>query len=285
MKIKGPEKLLFGTGGMPHSTHTSMKSPSTADGIAQIRKLGLGAMELEFVRQIYIKKETAGKIAEAAKKHQVVLTCHSPYFINLNAKEKPKIHASHGYIANSAIITALCGGWSTCFHAGYYMKDPPESVYKIIKENLKEIVKRVHGEVGKNIWVRPEVSGKVSQFGSLQEILKLSQEIEGVMPCIDFSHLHARTNGKFNTHAEFRSVLQEVEKSLGKEGLQNMHIHVSGIEYGEKGEKNHVNLRQSDMNYKDLCKAWREFKVRGVVVSESPDIEGDALLMKKEFEK
>ena len=62
-------------------------------------------------------------------------------------------------------------------------------------------------------------------------------------------------------------------------------IHVSGIEYGEKGEKNHVNLRQSDMNYKDLCKAWREFKVRGVVVSESPDIEGDALLMKKEFEK
>ena len=259
--MNGPKELLFATAGIP----ISAKGDGTARGIEQVGKLGLGAMEIEFVRQIYIKKDATASIAEVAKKNNILLTCHAPYFINLNAKEKKKLYASYGYISNSAIIISLCGGWSACFHAGYYMKDPAPAVYKI--------------------WVRPEVSGRVSQFGSLQEILKLSQELDQVAPCIDFSHLHARTNGKFNTLEEFRQIHTEVEKALGKEGLQNMHIHVSGIAYGEKGEKNHLILKESDMNYKDLCKVWKEFKVKGVVVCESPNIEKDALLLKKTYEK
>lgn len=278
--MKGPKELLFATAGIP----ISAKGGGTARGIEQVGKLGLGAMEIEFVRQIYIKKDATASIAEVAKKNNILLTCHAPYFINLNAKEKKKLYASYGYISNSAIIISLCGGWSACFHAGYYMKDPAPAVYKIIKENLKKIVKKVK-DAGHKIWVRPEVSGRVSQFGSLQEILKLSQELDQVAPCIDFSHLHARTNGKFNTLEEFRQIHTEVEKALGKEGLQNMHIHVSGIAYGEKGEKNHLILKESDMNYKDLCKVWKEFKVKGVVVCESPNIEKDALLLKKTYEK
>ena len=75
-----------------------------------------------------------------------------------------------------------------------------------------------------------------------------------------------------------------MEKALGKEGLHNMHIHLSGIEYGEKGEKNHLILEESDMNYKELLKVWKEFDIRGCVISESPNIEEDALLMKKYYE-
>jgi len=275
-----PKELLFATAGIPISS----KGMGTVGGIEQVRKLGLGGMELEFVRQVYVRKDSAPLIAECAKKHDIVLTCHAPYFINLNAKEEKKIHASYGYIQNSAAMASLCGGWSVCFHAGYYLGDPPGKVYKVIKENLKKIVKNVKNE-GHKIWVRPEVSGKLSQFGDLQEILKLSQEIDQVMPCIDYSHLHARTNGKFNTYKEFVGIHEDVEKALGKEGLQNMHLHVSGIEYGEKGEKKHLILKKSDMNYKDLCKVWKEFKVKGVVVCESPNIEEDALLLKKTYEK
>jgi len=275
-----PKELLFATAGIPASS----KGGGTVGGIEQVKKLGLGAMEMEFVRQVYIKKDKAPVIADAAKKNNILLTSHAPYFINLNAKEDKKIYASYGYISNSAIITSLCGGWSSCFHAGYYMKDPAGKVYKVIKENLKKIVKKVK-DAGHKIWVRPEVSGRVSQFGSLQEILKLSQEIEQVAPCIDYSHLHARTNGKFNTREEFIDIHREVERALGKEGLQNMHLHLSGIAYGEKGEKNHLILKESDMNYKDLCKVWKEFKVKGVVVCESPNLEKDALLLKKTYEK
>ena len=104
------------------------------------------------------------------------------------------------------------------------------------------------------------------------------------MPCIDFAHLHARSGGKYNTSLEFKEILEKVEKMLGKEGLQNMHIHMSGIAYSEKGEKNHLILKESDFNYKDLLKVWKEFKIKGVVINESPNIEVDALLMKKTFE-
>ena len=105
------------------------------------------------------------------------------------------------------------------------------------------------------------------------------------MPCVDFAHFHARTNGKYNTYEEFAGILEKIEKALGKKGLENMHIHITGIAYGPKGEKNHLNLEESDLKYTELLKALKDFKVKGVVVCESPNIEGDALLMKKTFEK
>ena len=112
----------------------------------------------------------------------------------------------------------------------------------------------------------------------------MSSEIEQVLPCIDFAHLHARSNGKYNTLNEFREIFEKTEKNLGKKALENMHIHMSGIRYSEKGERNHLELKDSDMNYKDLIKIFKEFKIKGVVVSESPNIEKDALLMKRIYE-
>ena len=136
-----------------------------------------------------------------------------------------------------------------------------------------------------NIWIRPETTGKESQFGNIDEILELSQELENVMPCIDFAHFHARTNGKYNSYKEFSEILEKVEKKLGRKGLENMHIHITGIAYSEKGEKNHLNLKESDFKYKELIKALKDFKVKGVAISESPNIEGDALLMQKIYKK
>ena len=118
----------------------------------------------------------------------------------------------------------------------------------------------------------------------MNEVIKLSNDVEQVMPCIDFSHFFARETGKHNTHEEFKKILEQIEKGIGKEALQNMHIHVSGIAYGDKGEKHHLILEESNFNYKELMKALKEFKVKGVLISESPNIEEDALLMKKCYE-
>ncbi len=273
-------RLNFGTAGIPLST----KPRDTINGIKEVRKLNLDALELEFVRQIYIKKDQTPEIGKQAKSDNVILTAHCPYFINLNSEDKKKYYASIGYIKNSAIITSLCDGYSVCFHAGYYQKQDPEKVYKKIKEAIKMIVKDVK-EQNKNIWIRPEISGKQSQFGSLNEIIRISKEIDQVLPCIDFSHLYARTIGQNNTREEFKKILQEIEKSLGKIALNNMHIHLSGIAYGEKGEKNHLNLKDSKLNYEDLLKTLKEFKCKGVVICESPNIEEDAILLKEIYKK
>lgn len=273
-------KLLFGTAGIPLST----KDRNTENGIKRVRELGLDSMELEFVHSVNIKKDKAPGIKEIASKNQIVLTCHGQYYINLSSQEIAKQKASIQRIYNAASTASLCGAYSMTFHPAFYQGMEKEKVYEIVKKNLKEAVKKVKDE-GHKIWVRPETTGKGTQFGDLNELLKLSQEIDQVMPCIDFSHLHARSNGKWNTKKEFEQVLEMVEKILGKEGLKEMHIHLSGIEYGEKGEKNHLILEKSDMNYKDLIKVWKEFNIAGIVICESPNIEGDALLMKKTYDE
>lgn len=273
------DKLRFGTAGIP----TSTKDRNTPNGIVQINKLGLAAMELEFVHSINISKDKAPEIAKIAKEQDVVLTCHAPYYINLNAEEKPKIAASMKRIADSARTLSLCGGWSVCFHPGYYMKTTKEKAYEAVKKHLKEVMTTLTKE-GIDIWVRPETTGRGTAFGDVYELIKLSSEVENVLPCIDFAHLHARSVGKYNTLDEFSEVLTTVEKQIGKEALQNMHIHLAGINYGDKGELNHLNLKQSDMNYKDLVKTWKDFKIKGVVISESLNIEKDAQLLREEYQ-
>ncbi|MBL7051067.1 TIM barrel protein [Candidatus Woesearchaeota archaeon] len=274
------KKLLFGTAGIPIST----LNRTTLNGIKRVKELNLSAMELEFVRSINITKEKAPEVKKTAKKHNIVLTSHAPYFINLNAIEKHKLHASINRILNSAKITHLCGGYSTTFHAGFYLKQDPEKVYEKIKKQIQHIRKTMD-EQGIDIWLRPETTGKQTQFSGLKDLLNISQETQGVMPCIDFAHMHARTAGKNNTTPEFQAMMNQVEKILGKEGLKNMHIHMSGIHYTEKGERHHLPLKESDMNYKDLLKVLKEFKIAGVVISESPIIEKDALLMNKYYNK
>lgn len=115
--------------------------------------------------------------------------------------------------------------------------------------------------------------------------MKLSEELEMVLPTIDFAHAHARNRGKCNSVEEWREMLSFIEDRLGREALDNMHIHMSGIEYTDKGEKRHLPLQESDMNWEDLLRVLKEFRVKGVVISESPNIEEDALLMKKKYEE
>ncbi len=274
-----PSKLLFATPGIPLSTQPR----DTANGIRQLKRLGLSAMELEFVQSVFITKEKAPEIREVVEAEQAVLTCHAPYFINLNAKEPQKRGASRSRILQSAKILDACGGYSVCFHPGFYLGMEPRLAYANVKKELEKIMEEVK-QLGLKAWIRPETTGKPTQFGSIDELCDLSAEFEQVLPVVDFSHLHARTNGKFNTREEFQQVMELIEKKLGKIALHNMHIHLSGIAYGQKGEKNHLNLEESDMNWRELLRVLKDFGAKGVLVTESPNIEEDTTMVQKAFE-
>lgn len=272
--------LLFGPAGVP----LSASSRSTLDGIPQVKKLGLDCMELEFVRGVRMSPDMAEQVKSLAEKHGVVLTAHAPYYINLNSSDSAKTQASIKRILETARITSICGGYSITFHAAYYMSLSKEKVYDVVKSHLRNITRTLKAE-GVNLWIRPETTGKTSQFGDVDELIRLSQEVEQVLPCIDFAHLHARSNGKVNSYSEFCAVLERLEKGLGRQVLGNMHIHMSGIEYSEKGERNHLILKDSDMKYEELLKALNDFKCKGCIINESPNLEEDALLMKKTYQQ
>ncbi len=271
-------ELLFGTGGVPVST----QSRSTEAGIERIAELGLGCMEVEFVQGVRMSPKVAVSVGELAARKNVVLTAHGPYFINLNAVEPQKVHMSKERILQTARIAALFGARSITFHAAFYLKNTPAETYATVKRHLEEIVNILRNE-GNKVTISPEVTGKPSQFGTLEEIFQLGSEIEGVVPCIDFSHWHART-GKANSYQEFLDILDQIEGKLGRQALDNMHIHLSGIAYGKKGEIKHLMLPDSDFRYSELLKALKERKAKGVVICESvPYLEQDALLLQQTY--
>ena len=272
------EGLLFGTGGVP----LSAESGSTEAGIELIAELGLGCMEVEFVQGVKMSPDVAVSVGELAARKNVVLTAHGPYFVNLNAVEPQKVHMSKERILQTARIAALFGARSITFHAAFYLKSTPAETYAVVKRHLQEVVNILQKE-GNKVTISPEVTGKPSQFGTLEELLRLSSELEGVAPCLDFSHWHART-GKANSYQEFLDILDQIERKLGRQGLDNMHIHLSGIAYGNKGEIKHLMLPDSDLQYAELLKALKERRAKGVVICESaPYLEQDALLLQQTY--
>lgn len=236
-------------------------------------------MEIEYVRGSFPGEKMAKAVRDAAFDAGIRLTVHGPYYINLNAAEPEKREASRRRIVDSAYYGSLSGAESLTFHAGYYLGGDPEIVYTRMKDELSH-VDAILRERGIAIDMRPETSGSPKEYGSLSELLKLSLELDFVLPCIDWAHLHAVT-GAVNTTQEFETVLESVRKALGDEALSDSHMHVSGIEYTSKGEKKHCALDESDFNYRDLMRVLSGYDVKGILICESPLLEYDALKLKE----
>ena len=270
--------MLFGTAGVPGSS----PKPDSISGIARVKELGLDAMELEFVRGVHMSEATARAVGKAAEKHGVMLRVHAPYFVNLDSKEKAKLEASKKRIMDSARIGELAGAKIVTFHPAYFQGRDKKEVLERVTGILKEMAAEIKGKNWK-IRLAPETTGKGSQLGSLKETLYMSRHVKGVLPMVDWSHLHARDNGRFKSQKDFENALEEIPTKF----LKNLQMHASGIRYSAKGERNHLNMEEegNDFNFKWMLKALHKKKVSGCIISESPDLEGDALLMQRFWKK
>jgi deoxyribonuclease IV len=261
--------LYIGTAGIPRSA----KKQGVVAGIRRAAELGFTAQEIEFVHGIYMKPALAKEVGKVAKELGITLTVHAPFYVNLNSQEPAKIHASMARIVASAKIGAIAGAKSVTFHPAYYMKKDPKEVYQIVKASLlkiKDELKRSNVDIK----ISPELTGKHSAFGDLYELLSLSKET-GCGICIDFAHHHARLNGGLKTKKDFDTIFDKVVEVLGNRALKDLHMHVSGINYTSKGERNHLMLEDSDFPIKALVSSLKSHKVGGVLICESPNPEED----------
>ena len=273
--------IRFGTVGSPQGTPKS----GTPAAIGYIRELGLSALEIAWVRSVRVKDETCLAMKAAAEEHDVKLSVHAPYYINLNSQTDELMQKSDERLLAAARKGYLAGAREIVFHPGSYHEQPPDEVYSRVKAHLAELRDRLLGE-GVDVVLRPETMGKSAMFGSLEELVSLGAELDGVAPCIDIAHLHARPgDGSFNSDAEFAAMFELVKSELGAESLADMHFHLSGIEYGPKGEKNHLILEESDLEWRAFLQACVDFDVRGTIVVESPNLEEDALLIQRTYKE
>ena len=270
----------FGTVGSPKS---NPKKPGGSVGAAiHIRTLGLSALELGWVRSVRVSEATCAEIKATADENDVALSIHAPYYINLNAdaEEWPK---SRQRLMDAAHFGFLAGATDIIFHPGSYFGKPAEDVLPITIERLSACVSELRAAEN-SVTLRPETMGKSAMLGSLEDTLKMSQAIEGVEPCLDFPHLHARPgDGSMNTYDEWANALQMYVQALGAASLQRLHIHMSGIEYTPKGEKEHLPIEESDLNLDAIFQALKEFNCGGRIVCESPILEDDALLLQRKW--
>jgi deoxyribonuclease-4 len=272
------DRLLFGTAGVPNST---AKKNNPVEGVKRIHELQLDCMQLEFAHGVRMKEEVSSALRKVSYELGIPLTSHGPYYINLNAREQDKIDSSVERIIQTAKISDLCGAESMTFHAAFYMKDSPYDVFDLVEKSLNVIEERL-SRLDIEIELRPELTGKTSQFGSLEELISLSKSVASCKPCMDFSHLYART-GSVNDYKGFCETLETLKTELGANALKEMHIHISGIRSNSKGDLKHLNLEKSKFNWKDLMKALKDMDCRGYVICNSPNLEVDAAMLKQYY--
>lgn len=238
-------------------------------------------MEIEWVQNVPKNPGRMEEIRSTAEKLDMTLTVHAPYFVNLNSPDPVKLSASIQRIVAALSMSQLAGVRSVCVHPAFYLGMDLKIAFENVRRATEKIMK-LKSKLFPSVNLAYETMGKPTQFGTLEEVLRLSKEFD-LYPTVDPAHMHARTNGKINSTKEWNEMFDLYEKYLGKKSLKNVHMHFSGIAYGPKGEKHHLPLQKSDARWKDFLAVLKKRKIEGTVVCESPLLEEDTMLMQNQF--
>jgi len=275
--------IRFGPAGIPIGTPGKA---GTAEGIAYCREIGLGAMEVEFVHGVKMGEPAARAAGEAARKNDIRLSCHAPYYINCCAKEELKLDGSVRHIVATAQAAFWLGATPIVIHPGFYMGRPAAECRKLVISTLRRCLDGMEARKISGVQLGAELTGKKSAYGCLDEIIGLAEEFgcNHVAPVIDFAHYHAR-EARLKTQDDYARIMETAEKRLGSAASKNFHCHFSGIEMIEAGEKNHLPISANSPPFEPLARAWVENGWEGKAICESPLIEKDALEMQTIYNK
>lgn len=267
--------IRIGTAGVP----LYCKGRGNSEGVRCVKSLGLDAMEVEFVRGVRMNPNDAEIIRKFSQSENVLISVHAPYFINLASKEKEKVEASKQRLLVSARYAKMMGAKIVVFHPGFYMGREASVVYEIIKNEVMDVREKLNLENNRVI-LGLETTGRQKQFGTLAENIKIAAEVDGVLPVVDFAHLHARGSGCLKERNDFEKIFEEIEKSLGK---AYMHCHFSGVYYKKGNERYHIPIESREPDYALLADILREnYNDRDItLICESPLLEMDALRLKE----
>lgn len=212
---------------------------ATVDAPRWLHEMGLNAYEYQCGRGVNIGEETARKIAAQAALHDIAMSLHAPYYINLSNRDEERVQKNIGYVLASCQAATWLGADRIVVHTGGVGKQSRTKAFENTKENVRDILDAVE-QAGYTTTICLETMGKQSVIGSAEEIFELVALDDRLLPCIDFGHLNARTCGKCSTEEEFAQVLDLMENTIGTERARVFHSHFSHIEYGPKGEVRHL---------------------------------------------
>lgn len=276
--------ISFGPGG----NSTSFAKRKFPEELPEyLSSMGLNGYEIECGRGVRIAQKTYDLLPDIAKKHNIYLTLHTPYFISLSGEKEETRLGSLKYIEESAEAAHRLGVNKLVVHSGSCSKMTREQALELASDTLKRAQEMLDEKGLSDIILCPETMGKINQLGTLSEVIELCRVDERFLPCVDFGHLNARTLGGIKTKADYSKMLDEIEDKLGYERLKHFHVHFSRIMYTGGGEKAHLTFEDKEYGpeFEPLMELFKERGLEPSVICESAGTQAeDAAEMKKYYD-
>lgn len=266
--------MRFGPAGYPSAGKTPEGS------LEYTHNLGLDALEVEFVRGARIKPERAQEIGKKAKELDIRLSCHAPYFISFNSDTMETREKSISWVTDTAVAAHNLGAYLIVIHAASYGKHPETALDNVVA-GLSKCKDILDDQGVKDVILGVETMGKTGQFGTLDEIGKVMDRVDGVRPVLDVAHVHARGRGCLKTKDDMKNLIDQFFQLCG----ETAHFHISCIKYGDKGEISHLPLETKEPDLQMLADLLADTKQDCNFICESPLIEKDAVVFRDMFPK
>jgi deoxyribonuclease-4 len=274
----------FGPGGNSESFYAEGHK-STIEAPAWVAARGLDAYEYEAGNGLTAGEATLRKIGEEAKKHGVLMSFHTPYFISLSGVEEEKRLKSISYIQKSLWAAELLGADTIVIHCGSAAKISRAEAVSLAIDTLEKTIETV-GDTPIHLGI--ETMGKVNQLGTLEEVVEICKRDRHLYPVVDFGHMNARAIGGYYTDADsYRRTFDYIGRELGDEIARTLHCHFSKIEYTAAGEKKHLTFADEvyGPNFEPLMEAIAKDSLTPTIICESDGTQAeDALAMKTSYE-
>jgi deoxyribonuclease-4 len=261
-----------------------MKAGDYVKAIEYIVEEGLDAIEYEAVRGVRVTRNRAEAIRKAAESHGVVVSMHAPYFLNFASPDERTREKSVERLRAAVQAASWMGAYAVVFHPGYYKDNPSrEEALRRTIEALRGVIEYIDSEGIKGVWISPETTGKTSQVGSLEEVIEICRQLDHCRPTVDWAHLYARSEGSYVTSVDHVvEAVELLERELGTRAVKPLHTHFSKIDYGRGGEREHHTLAEDyGPDWRIVCRGYKQLGVEAVVISESPILDKDAIVMKR----
>ncbi len=294
--------LQFGVAGFPLAFTRSAKKIDRSSIFPWLRSLGLNALELQMTYGPRTAVETCRLYRKLADAEGITITVHASYFIVLTSDDLDKVARSLDTLRRTFSLAEELGSSVVVLHPGPIYNDRAAAEATLIRNLTRFYESFDFASVGLFL----ETAGKRNQFGSVEEILRVTEQFTRCYPCVDFGHVHARTLGTLKTLDGVLSLCNTLLTSTRSGNNDRIHFHFTPIDYGPRGERVHKTIRDlvpssereaelfenslshlpcpGDIYYprpEHVSRALRETGLTGILISETHDSQEEGAIALK----